>query len=200
MPPRSTELVETQVAPLQADTRMARWSRWFCIRHMSAERRSTVLAWLLVGIVGVLVVLGLVVFGRTLIDAGKLFIIEPIASWVLSIPAHLVTPLVAAGAALIAFLALRQKRAADARTEWWKRTQYGLDQLASENDLLVMVGTGMLRHLRDEHERQRWFRARIVDASDLKLFNKVAKPLLRQPAITRSMDTTREANENDEES
>ncbi|MDQ0096027.1 hypothetical protein [Paeniglutamicibacter psychrophenolicus] len=92
---------------------------------MSAEQRSTVLAWSLVGIAGVLVVLGLVAFGGTLIDAGKRFVMDPIAGWVLSIPAHLVTPMVAAGAALIAFLALRQKRAADARTEWWKRTQLG---------------------------------------------------------------------------
>ncbi|MEC3851278.1 hypothetical protein [Paenarthrobacter ureafaciens] len=39
---------------------------------------------------------------------------------------------------------LEQKREADARSEWWRRTQWALEASASENDEMYSYGTGML--------------------------------------------------------
>ena len=103
------------------------------------------------------------------------------------------------GAAVVAVLALRQKLAADRKVEWWKRMQYGVDQIVSDNHLSITVGIGMLQHLRDEHAKDRWFRVRIVDASDLKLFNKVAAPLLQPPEPVGNIGTTKGVPEDDEQ-
>lgn len=51
-------------------------------------------------------------------------------------------------AAIVAFFigwwTIRQKREADARAEWWRRTQWALEASASENDAMNAYGTGML--------------------------------------------------------
>lgn len=39
---------------------------------------------------------------------------------------------------------LRQKREADARSEWWKRTQWALEAAASDDPRMYAYGTGML--------------------------------------------------------
>lgn len=39
---------------------------------------------------------------------------------------------------------LKQKREADARSEWWRRTQWALEATASESDEMYGYGTGML--------------------------------------------------------
>jgi hypothetical protein len=52
--------------------------------------------------------------------------------------------LAAAVALFVGWLTLRQKREADARSEWWKRTQWALEASASKDPLMYAYGTGML--------------------------------------------------------
>ncbi|MET3172954.1 UNVERIFIED_ORG: hypothetical protein ABIB52_000782 [Arthrobacter sp. UYCu721] len=53
--------------------------------------------------------------------------------------------LIAAGIALLIGLkTVRQKREADARSEWWKRTQWALEASASKDSRMYAYGTGML--------------------------------------------------------
>ncbi len=50
-------------------------------------------------------------------------------------------------AALIAYGTLQQRRAADAKSEWWRRTQWALEQLLSGDPQRANVGTSMLNVL-----------------------------------------------------
>lgn len=54
------------------------------------------------------------------------------------------TLLAAVVAFLIGWWSIRQKREADARSEWWRRTQWALEASASDNDEMYSYGTGML--------------------------------------------------------
>lgn len=50
-------------------------------------------------------------------------------------------------AAVIAYGTLQQRRAADAKAEWWRRTQWALEQLLSDDPQRANVGTSMLNVL-----------------------------------------------------
>ncbi|MCP1413684.1 hypothetical protein [Paenarthrobacter sp. A20] len=71
-------------------------------------------------------------------------------------------------AAVVAFFigwwTIKQKREADARAEWWRRTQWALEATASENDALNSYGAGMLDLLA---------RSELADAKDKELLDAV---------------------------
>lgn len=55
-----------------------------------------------------------------------------------------VTILAAGVAASIAFASLVQRRRADAKSEWWRRTQWALEQVLSDGDDRQLVGMSVL--------------------------------------------------------
>lgn len=54
------------------------------------------------------------------------------------------TLLAAAAVLYIGWRTLKQKREADARSEWWRRTQWALEAVASADAAMYAYGTGML--------------------------------------------------------
>lgn len=166
--------------------------------RIPVPRRASIAAWAALAIGLVLIAGGLIIFGASLGDALDRFVVSPFANFVLAIPAHLVTPLVTSGAAAVAYMALRQKRSADRKADWWTRMQYVFDQMGLDNEVSITAGIGMLQHLRDEHENHRWFRAKVVDRSDLRYFNKVSIPLLSSLEHTATMEPAKEVGDHDE--
>lgn len=99
-------------------------------------------------------------------------------------PDELLVPSIGLVAAVVAFGAMRQKRNADRKAEWWKRTQYGLDLLVSGEKPKVLLGASLIGHLRRENERQiLWLgQKRLADKDDIGLFKAVTGQLLRVPS------------------
>lgn len=90
----------------------------------------------------------------------------------------LLTPLIAVIAAVVAVLSLRQKRNADRKSEWWKRTQFAIDLLVSGERPRVLTGNELLSKLTDE-TRRGWRKPhRLADDDDLDLVRDLAVHLL----------------------
>lgn len=90
----------------------------------------------------------------------------------------LLAPLIAVLAALVAVLSLRQKRNADRKAEWWKRTQFAIELLVSGELPRVLTGNDLLSKLTDE-TRRGWRKPhRLADDDDLDLVRDLALNLL----------------------
>lgn len=91
-------------------------------------------------------------------------------------PERLLAPTAVAIAASVAWFGYRQKRAADRKAEWWKRTQYAMDSLVAGKDESIAVGSRMIDHLLKEQSGG-WLSRGLADKQDRVLFESVALKL-----------------------
>ncbi|WP_411733606.1 hypothetical protein [Paeniglutamicibacter sp.] len=97
------------------------------------------------------------------------------------IPAYFFTTGATLIVAAVAWRALKQKQAADRKSEWWRRTQYALDQLVSGNRKSNFLGTDLIEFLARDHDDN----PELVDEADRVLFKEVIE---RLPMLISSED------------
>ncbi len=97
------------------------------------------------------------------------------------IPAHFFTTGATLIVAAVAWRALKQKQATDRKSEWWRRTQYALDQLVSGNAKSNFLGTDLMEFLARDHDDN----PELVDEADRVLFKEVVE---RLPMLISSED------------
>ena len=80
---------------------------------------------------------------KTASDSGWLHVLSELGP--------IATALAALAALTVGILTVRQRRAADARAEWWKRAEWALDQVLSTpaDESKAAVGLAMLNNLAD---------------------------------------------------
>ena len=101
------------------------------------------------------------------------------------IPAHFFTTGATLIVAVVAWKALKQKQVADRKSEWWRRTQYALDQLTSGNAKSILLGTDLIEFLARNHEDN----PKLVDEADRLLFKEVVEKLPGSLSNAAKMDT-----------
>lgn len=102
-------------------------------------------------------------------------------------PERLLVPTAAFIAAVVALAGFWQKRGADRKAEWWKRTQYAMDNLTSGRDETVSVGILMIEHLAKEQSGS-WFGSSLADRQDKNLFASVTLRVAQDIEKSRTND------------
>ena len=99
-------------------------------------------------------------------------------------PPHIATLTVGLFALLVGLLSWNQKKKADRKAEWWRRTQYAIDLALSNEKNKVMAGFALLEHLGTEKSKRTIVsptgRKKIADADDLLLFKQIILELRRE--------------------
>lgn len=103
----------------------------------------------------------------------------------LEYPEKLLGPSAVTIASVIALAGFMQKRKADRKAEWWKRTQYAIDNLISGTDASVVVGNRMIEHLSLEQSGGPFSKS-LADRQDKALFASITSKLNEEVRQKRS--------------
>lgn len=101
---------------------------------------------------------------------------------VYDIPVHIATLTVGFFALFVGLLSWNQKKKADRKAEWWRRTQYAIDLALSNDKNKTLAGFSILEHLGTEESKRTLLspgRKTIADADDLRLFKRIIHELRR---------------------